>query len=63
MSFTANGTPCSGPRQLRSSASSPCAKLSATSGPIILQSEGAEVFYRAIEIQTIAAIPAEFAAK
>jgi hypothetical protein len=34
-----------------------------TSGPIILQSEGAEVFYRAIEIRPISAIPAEFAAK
>jgi hypothetical protein len=34
-----------------------------TSGPIILQSEGAEVFYRRIEIRRISAIPAEFAAK
>jgi hypothetical protein len=34
-----------------------------TSGPIILQSEGAEVFYRDIEIRRITAIPAEFAAK
>ena len=34
-----------------------------TAGPIILQSEGAEVFYRDIEIQTITAIPPEFAAK
>jgi hypothetical protein len=34
-----------------------------TSGPIILQSEGAEVFYRAIEVRSIAAIPAEFAEK
>jgi hypothetical protein len=33
-----------------------------TSGPIILQSEGAEVFYRDIEIQSITAIPPEFAA-
>ena len=32
-------------------------------GPIILQSEGAEVFYRDIEIRPITAIPAEFAAK
>jgi hypothetical protein len=32
-----------------------------TSGPIILQSEGAEVFYRAIEMRPIRAIPAEFA--
>jgi hypothetical protein len=34
-----------------------------TSGPIILQSEGAEVFYREIQIRPITAIPAEFAAK
>jgi hypothetical protein len=33
------------------------------SGPIILQSEGAEVFYREIEIRPITAIPTEFAAK
>ncbi len=33
-----------------------------TSGPIILQSEGAEVFYRDIEIRSITAIPPEFAA-
>jgi hypothetical protein len=32
-----------------------------TSGPIILQSEGAEIFYRDIEIRPITAIPAEFA--
>lgn len=32
-----------------------------TSGPIILQSEGAEIFYRAIEGRKINAIPAEFA--
>jgi Domain of Unknown Function (DUF1080) len=32
-----------------------------TSGPIILQSEGAEVFYRDIEVRSIAAIPREFA--
>ncbi len=31
-----------------------------TSGPIILQSEGAEVFYRDIQIRPITAIPAEF---
>jgi hypothetical protein len=36
---------------------------SVTSGPIILQSEGAEVFYRDIEIRPITAIPAEFAEK
>jgi Domain of Unknown Function (DUF1080) len=34
-----------------------------TSGPIILQSEGAEVFYRDIRIRPITAVPAEFAAK
>jgi hypothetical protein len=34
-----------------------------TSGPIILQSEGAEVFYRDIEWRPITAIPPEFAAK
>jgi len=34
-----------------------------TSGQILLQSEGAEVFYRDIEIRPITAIPAEFAAK
>src|SRR5262245_56090488 len=36
---------------------------SVTSGPIILQSEGAEVFYRDIQIRSIKAIPAGFAAK
>ena len=34
-----------------------------TSGPIILQSEGAELFYRDIQVRPITAIPAEFAAK
>jgi hypothetical protein len=34
-----------------------------TSGPIILQSEGAEVFYRDIQVRPITAIPAEFAPK
>jgi hypothetical protein len=34
-----------------------------TSGPIILQSEGAEVFYRDIQIRPITTIPAEFALK
>lgn len=34
-----------------------------TSGPIILQSEGAEVFYRDIQIRPITAVPAEFSAK
>jgi len=33
-----------------------------TSGPIILQSEGAEIFYRDIAVQPITAIPPEFAA-
>jgi 3-keto-disaccharide hydrolase len=33
---------------------------SVTSGPIILQSEGAEVFYREIAFRNIKAIPAEF---
>lgn len=36
---------------------------SVTSGPLILQSEGAEVFYRDIQIRPITAIPAEFAPK
>ena len=34
-----------------------------TSGPIILQSEGAELFYRDIQVRPITAIPAEFAWK
>ena len=34
-----------------------------TAGPLILQSEGAEVFYRDIQIRSITAIPAEFAGK
>lgn len=34
-----------------------------TSGPIILQSEGAEVFYRDIQIRPITTLPAEFAAR
>jgi hypothetical protein len=34
-----------------------------TSGPIILQSEGAEVFYRDIRIRPLKGIPAEIAAK
>jgi hypothetical protein len=34
-----------------------------TAGQISLQTEGAEVFYRHIEIQPITAVPAEFAAK
>jgi hypothetical protein len=33
------------------------------SGPIILQSEGAEIFYRDIQVRSLKAIPAEFAAK
>lgn len=32
-----------------------------TSGPILLQSEGAEVYYRDINFRTISAIPAEYA--
>jgi Domain of Unknown Function (DUF1080) len=36
---------------------------SVTAGPIILQSEGAEVFYRAIEWRPIKAIPPEFAGR
>jgi 3-keto-disaccharide hydrolase len=36
---------------------------SVTSGPIILQSEGAEVFYRDIEIRPITGIPQEYAAR
>jgi hypothetical protein len=35
---------------------------SVTSGPIILQSEGAEVFYRDIQVRSITAVPTEFAA-
>jgi hypothetical protein len=34
-----------------------------TSGPIILQSEGAEIFYRDIQIRPLKGIPTEFAAK
>ena len=34
-----------------------------TSGPIILQSEGAEVFYRDIAVRSITAMPAEFLRK
>jgi 3-keto-disaccharide hydrolase len=34
-----------------------------TSGPIILQSEGAEVFFRDIEIRSMTAIPPEFAVR
>jgi hypothetical protein len=34
-----------------------------TSGPLILQSEGAEVYYRDIQIRPITAIPPEFAAR
>jgi hypothetical protein len=34
-----------------------------TSGPIILQSEGAEVFYRDIQVRPITAVPKEFSAK
>ena len=34
-----------------------------TSGPIILQSEGAEIFYRGIEVRSIDAVPAKFSEK
>ena len=34
-----------------------------TSGPIILQSEGAEIFYRDVEMRPIGAIPPEFVEK
>jgi hypothetical protein len=34
-----------------------------TSGAIILQSEGAEIFYRDVQIRSIKAVPPEFAAK
>lgn len=36
---------------------------SVTSGPIILQSEGAEVYYRDLQVRPITAIPPEFAEK
>jgi len=39
------------------------APVPVTSGPVILQSEGAEVFYRDIEVQAITAVPADFAEK
>jgi hypothetical protein len=32
-----------------------------TAGPLILQSEGAEIFYRGIELRPITAVPAEWA--
>ena len=47
-----------GPMQIDAAVPTPV-----TSGPIILQSEGAELFYRDIEFRPITAIPAEFAAK
>ena len=34
-----------------------------TSGAIILQSEGAEIYYRDIQVRPITAIPPEFAEK
>ena len=34
--------------------------LPVTSGPIILQSEGAEIFYRQIEYKPITSLPPEF---
>jgi len=39
------------------------ARATLTAGKILLQSEGAELFYRNIELRLITAIPAEFAAK
>jgi hypothetical protein len=39
------------------------APQSLTAGKIVLQSEGAEIFYRNIELRPITAIPAEFAEK
>ncbi|MCC7009982.1 MAG: DUF1080 domain-containing protein [Acidobacteria bacterium] len=45
-----------GPMQINSAVPS-----SVTSGPLILQSEGAELFYRDIRIRPIAAIPKEYA--
>lgn len=45
-----------GPKRIDGPAPAPV-----TSGPIILQSEGAEVFYRNIEVRAISAVPAEFA--
>ena len=33
-----------------------------TSGPIILQSEGSEIFYRDVAVQSIKAVPAEYRA-
>jgi hypothetical protein len=34
-----------------------------TAGPIILQSEGAELYYRHVEFRPITAVPAEWAEK
>jgi hypothetical protein len=34
-----------------------------TAGKVLLQSEGAEVYFRDVEIQPITAVPAEFAEK
>jgi 3-keto-disaccharide hydrolase len=47
-----------GPQRIDAAALTPV-----TSGPIILQSEGAEIFYRDIEMRPITGIPAEFAEK
>src|SRR5690606_9425219 len=47
-----------GPRRIDGPSPAPV-----TSGPLILQSEGAELFYRDIEIRPITAIPAEYAEK
>jgi hypothetical protein len=47
-----------GPQRIDTAALTPV-----TSGPIILQSEGAEIFYRDVEMRPISAVPAEFAEK
>ena len=59
--------PSSGPHPWERPGFSPAAKVIAfietlpvTAGPLILQSEGAEVFYRDIQIRSIKAIPHEF---
>jgi hypothetical protein len=47
-----------GPRRIDGAQPTPV-----TSGPIILQSEGAEIYYRDIEIRPITAVPAEFSGR
>jgi hypothetical protein len=47
-----------GPQRIDTAALTPV-----TSGPIILQSEGAEIFYRDVEMRPIGAIPPEFVEK